>query len=350
MTDPANPDGQCGAPAIALLRLGRGVASVLLGLGIAAAAVWLLGVRPGAVLVKAAGTPPLVIAGCIVSGYVVLALQTLRWHQVMHPLLGLRYRDALSAQIIGAMLNAILPARGGDFLRAQYLGNLTGRSRATILGTELVDRWLDWWGWVPVVGILALTSPLPAWIRVALVVFGGALLVWGAAMVIACRRHPDAVSRSRVAEIVRSFRAGLDAFASRRTLVIALLVAPLPWVWEAAVLAAAGRAFDVHLTFSMAFCVLVGLNAAMVVPAPGGIGAVETGGAAVLVLFGLDRAGALAFLFVYHLTQLVPAIAAGAILFALRPRPVFRAVETRPGDVSRPSHARGWDVAGMRGP
>jgi uncharacterized membrane protein YbhN (UPF0104 family) len=64
----------------------------------------------------------------------------------------------------------------------------------------------------------------------------------------------------------------------------------------------------------------------MIVPAPGGVGAVETGGTAVLVLFGVNRSAALAFLFVYHLTQLLPTIMLGATMLALRPRPAFAAL------------------------
>ena len=311
------------ATATAPLRAWRTVISLVAGMGVAAGAAWILGVRPGEVLSRAAGTPPWAIAGCAFSGYVVLALQTLRWHQVMRPLLGLGYGEAFRAQTIGGMLNAILPARVGDLLRAQYLGHITGKSRATVLGTEVVDRWLDWWGWVPVVGVLAMTSRLPAWMHVAVAVFGAALLASGVAMVLLRRRPSARIATSRFAEIAASFRAGIDSFASRRTLVLALAVAPLPWLWEAGVLAITSRAFDVHLTFPMAFCVLVGFNAATVIPSPGGIGALETGGAAVLALFGVNHVNALAFLFVYHFTQLVPLIVGGAMLLALRPQPIF---------------------------
>jgi uncharacterized membrane protein YbhN (UPF0104 family) len=177
---------------------------------------------------------------------------------------------------------------------------------------------LDWWGWVPIVAILATTSRLPAWIGAAVAVFSGALLAWGTAMVVVCKRSPSIVVHPRLASVAGSFRAGLDAFASRRTLVLALLIAPLPWAWEAGALTVASRAFEIHLTFPMALCVLVGFNAATVVPAPGGIGPLETGGAAALLLFGVDHTNALAFLVVYHLTQLLPATALGAMLLALK--------------------------------
>jgi uncharacterized membrane protein YbhN (UPF0104 family) len=67
----------------------------------------------------------------------------------------------------------------------------------------------------------------------------------------------------------------------------------------------------------MAFCVLVGFNIGTVVPSPGSIGSLETGGTAVLASFGVDPSTALAFVAVYHFAQLLPTVTAGiAILLA----------------------------------
>ena len=89
---------------------------------------------------------------------------------------------------------------------------------------------------------------------------------------------------------------------------------PTPQAWIA------GMDLGNHLSYVY---VGRGFNAATVIPSPGGIGALETGGAAVLALFGVNHVNALAFLFVYHFTQLVPLIVGGAMLLALRPQPIF---------------------------
>src|SRR6266702_2028801 len=154
------------------------------GLAIATGVGYLLGVKPGEAAHHVAGASPWAIIGCVASSFVVLALQSLRWHSVMAPLLGLRYADAYRAQVIGLMFNAVLPARGGDLLRVQYLGRRTGRSRSTILGTEIVDRWLDWWGWIPTFVVLCLVTEPPGWLFKALGVFVATLTVWAVAMVV----------------------------------------------------------------------------------------------------------------------------------------------------------------------
>lgn len=308
--EPPYPHSDAGASrrqslARALLALGAGIS-------VAALAAWWLGVRAEDVLAHAAGVSGWTIAASVGSAFVVLGLHALRWHLVMRPLLGLGYSDALFAQLVGAMFNAVLPARGGDLIRVQYLGRRTGKSRATILGTEVVDRWLDWWGWVPVIAVLAVTTPLPRWMFGALALLITVLTGWAALMVAAHQRGWRARPGSRMGAALQAFGMGVDAFESPRTLALALVVAPLPWIWESGAIAAISRGFDVHLTFATAFCVLVGFNVAMVIPSPGALGSVETGGTAALVFFGAPRSNALAFMLVYHLTQLLPAIAAGA--------------------------------------
>src|SRR5262249_19128971 len=158
-----------------LKTVGRTLTGLLVGLAVAAFVGYLLGVKPADAARYVAGVPLWGLLACVASSFVVLALQALRWWAVMAPLLGLRYADAYRAQVIGLMFNAVLPARGGDLLRVQYLGRRTGKSRSTILGTEIVDRWLDWWGWIPTFVVLCVVTTPPSWLYKALGVFITAL-------------------------------------------------------------------------------------------------------------------------------------------------------------------------------
>ncbi len=295
----------------------RGLLGTLVGLSFAAVVGYFLGVKPRDVAHYLAGVPLWAVIACAGSSFVVLAFQSLRWHSVMGPLLGLRYGQAYQAQVVGMMFNAMIPARGGDLLRVQYLGRRTGKSRATILGTEIVDRWLDWWGWIPVILLLAIISDLPRWVFTAVAIFGGALSSWAITMVVLTRRGYVPRKGSRLGMFFQKLQGGIQAFRTRRIWLIALVVAPLPWLWEASVLSNVSPAFGIHINLAQALCVLVGFNLATVVPSPGAVGTIEAGGTAALVFFGADQSRALAFMFIYHFAQLLPGIITGvAILVA----------------------------------
>src|SRR5260370_9923039 len=121
---------------------------------------------------------PLVFAAA--GGLVLMALQSLRWWMVMRPLLDLSYAQAFRAMMVGFFFNLLLPARGGDLLRVQYLGKRTGISRAKLLGTEIVDFWSDKWGWVAAFPILCLVGTPPSWLFRALIIIGGCVVGVGA--------------------------------------------------------------------------------------------------------------------------------------------------------------------------
>jgi glycosyltransferase 2 family protein len=298
--------------------LGLGVgALVAIGVG------YVTGVKPADVVRFASGVSPWLVIGCVASSFVVIAFQSVRWCAVMWPLLRLTYGQAYRAQLVGFMFNALLPARGGDLLRVQYLGRRTGKSRATILGTEVVDRWLDWWGWIPTFLVLCVVSHPPFWLFKALGIFGSVLIGWALVMLFLTRRGFNPAGGTRFARIWTALKTGVTAFRSPRIWGIALLLGPLPWLWESLAISVAAGAFGIHISWLMAFSVLIGFNLAMVVPSPGSVGTLEAGGVAAMVFFHIDQSRALAFQLVYHLTQLLPGIVTGIAILVAEGEKIF---------------------------
>jgi len=251
--------------------LARSLLGLAGGLLVAAVAAHFLDVRAGEVWEHIARVPAWATLFCIASSFVVLALQSLRWHRVMGPLLGLRYADAFRAQIVGFLFNALLPARGGDLLRVQYLGLYKA------LGT-----------------------------------FGALLVAMGSAMFYLTRTGRVPREGTTLGRVFSALRVGVLAFRDRRIWATAFLVAPLPWLWETCALTLAGRAFDCDLTLVQAFSVMIAFNLATIVPAPGGVGTIESGGMLALDFFGFNHSSAMAFMTVYHFSQLIPGIVGGA--------------------------------------
>lgn len=261
---------------------------------------------------------PLLLAAA--GGLFLMALQSLRWWIVMRPVLPLSYGQAYRAMMVGFFFNVLLPARGGDLLRVQYLGKRTGISRAKLLGTEIVDFWSDKWGWVAAFPIVCLLGSPPAWLFRALLAIGGAVVGVGLLLALMgsglLRRGPSWLTNLR------------DGFAAnhwKRLLLVETLVAPLPWLWETFVIAIAGHALGLDLTAMQAFAALTAFNVATAVPSPGNAGSFEAGGTLALIAFGIPKETALAFIFLYHLTQVVPGFVGGVLILVTEGETLFGA-------------------------
>jgi uncharacterized membrane protein YbhN (UPF0104 family) len=219
---------------------------------------------------------------------------------------------------VGFFFNVLLPARGGDLLRVQYLGRRTGISRAKLLGTEIVDFFSDKWGWVTAFPVICLLGSPPSWLLRALLAIGAAVVGVGALLALMgsrrWRRGPPWLANLR------------DGFAVnhwKRLLVVETFLAPLPWLWETFVIVVAGHALGLDLTPMQAFAALTAFNLATVVPSPGNAGSFEAGGTLALIAFGIPKETALAFIFLYHLTQIVPGFVGGVVVLVMEGESLF---------------------------
>lgn len=259
---------------------------------------------------------PLLLAAA--GGLLLMALQSLRWFIVMRPLVQLGYGQAFRAMMVGFFFNVLLPARGGDLLRVQYLGKRTGISRAKLLGTEIVDFWSDKWGWVAAFPVLCLFGAPPSWLFRALLLIGS--LVVGVGVLLGLMA--SGILRRGPAWLC-NLRDGFAANHWKRLLLVETLIAPLPWLWETFVIAVAGHALGLDLTAMQSFAVLTAFNVATAVPSPGNAGSFEAGGTLALIAFGVPKETALAFIFLYHLTQVVPGFVGGVLVLVLEGETLF---------------------------
>jgi glycosyltransferase 2 family protein len=259
---------------------------------------------------------PLLFAAA--GALILLALQSLRWWVVMRPVLDLTYGQAYRAMIVGFFFNVLLPARGGDLLRVQYLGKRTGSSRLKLLGTEIVDFWSDKWGWVAAFPLVCLFGSPPAWLFRALLLIGFAVVSVGCLLALMASR-----AFRKAPRFVENLRAGFAANHWKRLLAVETLIAPLPWLWETFVICLAGHALGLHLSPMQAFAALTAFNVATAVPSPGNAGSFEAGGTLALTTVGIDKETALAFIFLYHLTQIVPGFIGGALVLAVEGEQLF---------------------------
>ena len=153
-------------------------------------------------------------------------LRAARWQQLVAPIQWVRYRPMLAYLLVGYLANNILPARLGELVRSHYLGDREGISRASALGTVVVERIVDT-AVVVTIGAVAILvlhvrGVVASAVLVGLAVTG--LLVIALAIGIVAHRLPGAdrviafaERRPRVAELGRRLHEGLAVARRPRT-------------------------------------------------------------------------------------------------------------------------------------
>ena len=320
----------------------RTVGGVGLGIGSAALVARFMGIGLGDLVASVRGAHLWPLLAAVGGTFVLVALQALRWWRVVRPVLPLRYREAFSAMLVASAFNVLIPARGGDVLRIQYLGKRTGTSRVTLLGTELLDYWSDKAGWLLaflITWVVSLVgwrqSPQP-WLLhaigvLALLVLGSGVLVGIAHLPVLRRLSPRLDPGPRWLQKLRS---GFRAHDLRSLVEVVGVLSPLPWLWEVPVIMVAAHALELSLSPMVAFALLTAANLGTVVPVPGGAGSFEAAGAFALAAAGVPHHAAFAFVLLYHLSLLGPMLVAGVGLVVLQGRslvPRLRATRFRRG-------------------
>ena len=99
------------------------------------------------------------------------------------------------------------------------------------------------------------------------------------------------------------------------------LLSLLGWASEVVMLVLFQRAFHLPQSFGAAVVVLVGINAAIVIPTlPGNWGTFEAGAIMALVMCGAPRDVAVMFALTYHLTHVIPVAVVATVVYLVRSR------------------------------
>ena len=268
--------------------------------------------------------------GWIVLGAVFLSmdltLRALRWQRLLRPIASVRYRSMLGYLLVGYVANNVLPARLGELVRSHYLGDREGISRASALGTVVVERIVDL---VAVVGI-ASVSLLVLSVRgvVASAVLVGAavagLFLLALALGIVAHRLPGA-DRARAAverwpqvrELASRLQGGLAVAGRPRTLAEALGVSAVAWTVAILAWAAVGQSIGVELSMAQAALLASGVALASAVPAgPSNLGTFELAAVQIGKAIGVPADSAFALGLIVHAAILVTTSVGGGVAVA----------------------------------
>lgn len=255
-----------------------------------------------------------------------LSFRALRWQRLLRPIAHVRYRPMLDYLMVGYLANNILPARLGELVRSHYLGDREGISRASALGTVVVERVVD------LVAVVAIASAALLLLSVRGVI-ANAVLVGAAvtglflivlAVGIVAHRLPgmDRIRAlvehyPRIRDLARSLQDGLSVAARPRTVGEAILVSAASWTMAILAMAAVGQSLGVQLSMAQAALIASGVALASAVPAgPSNLGTFELAAQELGKAVGVAPASALALGILIHVLILLVTSIGGAIAFA----------------------------------
>ncbi|WP_242395177.1 lysylphosphatidylglycerol synthase transmembrane domain-containing protein [Anaeromyxobacter oryzisoli] len=298
----------------------------LLGLGVVAAFAALAARHVdlrGVLTVLARADVGLVLLACG-ANVLSLALHSKRWASVVQPPgARLRFRDAFAAVTAGFAAGVVLPARAGDVLRAALLARRARLSTASLLAAAALDYVVGSAALVPLLALVAVAMPLPAWARTALLVFAG---VAGAGLVAAfalrpthrATAEPATAPGERRVGLVARLRSGLSAAHDPGALTRSFAWGLGGWLAEVLIALLSLAALGLPATLPNAVLAVVASTAANVVAvSPGNTGPFELAVVVALSGLGVDRESAVAFALVYHLAHLAPVtLIGGGLLIA----------------------------------
>ncbi|MCS7252148.1 MAG: lysylphosphatidylglycerol synthase transmembrane domain-containing protein [Anaerolineae bacterium] len=289
---------------------------------------------------------PWLLAGALFY-FVAVILRTWRWGILLHTLQSTGFRERFVALTIGYMGNNLYPARAGELLRAYVLQRRCGISMGAALGTIVVERVLDGLMVVFLAMAALLFFPLPASLRLVVIVgggiFGGAFLGLLGVARSAAKLH-DLLERlsgrwsgfwvRRAIAFVSRFLNGLTVLQRPAAALTVGGLTGLIWLAEAGTYWLVMRAFPFQASFVSLLVMTATVNLATALPsAPGYVGIFEAPGIAVLRAFGIPASAAFAYTLILHLILWLPITLLGLSLFL---REGLRGIPHR-ADVSTPS-------------
>ena len=278
------------------LRIGLAAAST-----VGAGALFLVVAHPGRLAASLRALPPsavLAAAGATMAG---VMLGAVRWRSLLAAAGVHAPTPRLFATLtIGAAVNNLVPARGGDAVRVESAHQLTGAPRLAVAGTMVSERVLD--GLVLallVVAGAAGASVGGVFLWVGIGVAGGLVLV---AVALARVSHPR-------------LGAGVAVFRAPKVAAATLAVTAGIWLADVVMYAALAHGFGLDVSLATMLLLVGAGNLALAVPgAAAGLGSFELVTLAGAHGIGLGGPELAAFVLAIHAVIVLPPTVTGLLL------------------------------------
>jgi len=265
-------------------------------------------------------------------------IRALRWFHLLEPIKKIGLFSLFSSTVIGFAANCVLPARLGEFIRANYIGRMENISKSSSLATIVIERLFDVFTILLMVLFVVLFNDFPSeWksIEKALKTGGFFLLILfiiSIFLLIGLKKKthtfltifkhflfflPHSIQQ-RIIDILKDFSTGLVLVKGPSQLLAVIFYSLTLWCLTAFQIYILGFSMGISLPFLAPFFILILLCLSVTLPsAPGYIGTFHVACQYALIFYGFSKEKALSMAILLHAAGFIPTIILGALLFLL---------------------------------
>jgi uncharacterized protein (TIRG00374 family) len=279
---------------------------------------------------------PLIVFLGVVSVLVNILVKAVRWHRLTGDVgQKVGFSRILAAFLAGQLLNLIYPARAGDVSRILVIGQ-GGNDKAFILGSIILEKLADLFGYVFLTLLLLVQLPLPEWLNRSVFALTGLTILFlsGVVWLVSRPERSERLGRwlanrtvrwlperawLRIIQLVQITLTAIGVINRRRMAFELALWTGVVWLTSLLTNVILYYALNMERAgmgevFQATLLVLIGLMAGIAVPSvPGRIGIFEYICVLALAVFGIKQTQALTYGILLHAVVFLPVLVLGVL-------------------------------------
>jgi uncharacterized protein (TIRG00374 family) len=276
------------------------------------------------------------LGGVIIITFFQYVIRAWRWRIFLEPIKNTAFMNRLHAVLIGFAANCVLPARLGEFIRANYLGQTENISASSSFATLIVERLFDGftlllilfiglWGttfsaeFLPVAGSLKATGSILLIAYILLIILLTGFKYRTKPFLTLLERMlffiPKGL-RAKTIDIVRNFSLGLVLLRDPGRWAQAVIYSLFLWLTSLYQIELVEHAVGFNLPLIAPFLVLAMASLGVMIPsAPGFIGTFHLSVQYAFVFYGINKEAALSAAILWHAAVFFPTVLFGLVSF-----------------------------------
>ena len=266
-------------------------------------------------------------------------IRALRWFHLLEPIKKIGLSSLFSSTVIGFAANCVLPARLGEFIRANYIGRMENISKSSSFATIVIERLFDVFTILLILLFVILFTDFPSkWESTENALKTGgffliALFIMSIFLLIGLKKKTQTFLniferflffisqkiRQKIVNMLKDFSNGLVLVKGPSQLLAVMFYSLTLWCLTSFQIYILGLSMGMSLPFLAPFFILILLCLSVTLPsAPGYIGTFHLACQYGLIFYGFSKERALSMAVLLHAAGFIPTVILGLIIFLLQ--------------------------------